>query len=461
MIIRQYQSDLTNKTRDLMMRGYKTVLMQSPTGSGKTVIVSYMLDTASKKGFDCWFLVHRRELIKQSCNTFDMVGLKYGVIAANFDISPQKKVQICSVGTLVRRLGKIRPPKMIVWDECHHSASNSWDKIHKAFPGTFHIGLTATPERLDGKGLRPWFSTMVEGPSVEWLIKNNYLTKYKAFAPSTIEIDGVKTLGGDFNKRDLAIAADKPSITGDAIREYKKHCDGARNVVFCASIEHSIHVVDSFNRAGIPAEHVDGKTRDTDRDKAISNFKSGKTRVLSNVDLFGEGFDVPAIEAVTLLRPTQSLSLYLQQVGRALRPSQGKECAYILDHAGNIERHGLPDQTREWSLDGREKKKKSGVTVKLCKVCFYANPIFRTECEECGTPFASKKGARELNQVDGELHEINKEEMRQKQLIKMKRMEQGRAQSLDDLIALATTRGYKNPTGWAKHLFNARKRKTF
>lgn len=451
--LRPFQTEIIGETRSLMRNGITNILIQSPTGSGKTVTCAYMLDAAQQKGFESWFLVHRRELIKQSVRTLNVMGVPHGVIASGFEPSLNKSVQVCSVGTLARRLHKVKPPKLIVWDEAHHCAAGSWSKIHAAFPNTFHIGLTATPERLDGKGLKQWFSHMIKGPPVEWLIEQNYLCRYRAFAPSSISVAGVHTRMGDYNRVELAEAADKPTITGDAIREYQRHCPGARVVVFCVSVKHSEHVVQAFNNSGIPAAHVDGAMSNRARDAAIDDFVNGRTRVLSNVDLFGEGFDVPAIQGVIMLRPTKSTALYLQQVGRALRPDDGKDCAFILDHAGNIAQHGLPDEEREWSLDGRKKTKSEGPKVKLCDTCFYANPVYASKCEECGTPFQKGSKEREVNHVEGNLNEIDPA------VIKKQRKQQERsARTLEDLIKIGRERKYKSPERWARYVFEGRKK---
>jgi len=339
-----------------MLKGTKRILIQSSTGSGKTILGARMLKAAKEKGFPSWFCCHRKEIIKQTEKKFHLVGLPYGIEAANFPTERRALTQICSVQSLYNRYNKIRKPHFIVWDEVHHLGAKSWEKIFFHFPDAYHIGLTATPERLDGKGLDKYFDELLCGPTTKWLIEQGYLSDYNAFAPSTINVAGVHTRMGDFKKNELEEAADKPTITGNAINEYVKHAKGKRLIIFCVSIKHSKHVVDSFNAQGIRAAHLDGESHQYDRDRMINKFRKGEIQVLSNVELFTEGFDVPAIEAVSLLRPTQSLGLYLQMVGRALRPSDEK--AVIFDHSGNIARHGLPDDERAWSLFGKAERLK-------------------------------------------------------------------------------------------------------
>jgi len=441
-----------------MANGIKSILIQSPTGSGKTALTAHMLQTAASKGMGSFFNVHRRELVKQSMNTFSTIGLEYGVVSAGFMASAHPLVQICAIQTLANRYHGLRRPKLIVWDECHHIAAGTWSKIFKEFKDSFHIGLTATPERLDGKGLADHFQVMVKGPSVRWLIDNKYLSEYKLYAPSKVSLTGVHTKMGDFVKSELTELYDKPTIIGDVIHEYKNRSEGKRAVAFCCSVDHSRHVVETFRLAGITAEHVDGESTEEERDGAIARFRAGETKVLSNVDLFGEGFDLPAIECAILLRPTKSLGLYLQQVGRALRPSPGKTHAIILDHSGNCERHGMPCQNREWTLEGRATNKKKSETtksVKLCSKCFAAQYPGRLNCQYCNTAF--EINSREIEHKDGTLEEVTPEMMAQRKA--QKEAEMFSAKTLNDFIALAKKRKYRHPYFWAKIQFSAQQKK--
>jgi superfamily II DNA or RNA helicase len=450
--LREYQHDIISEARGLMRQGIKSILIQSPTGSGKTLLTAHMLGTASGKGLHCWFMVHRRELIKQSISTFAQVGIKHGVVAAGWYEEPHLNVQLASVQTVARRVDRIKNPKLIVWDEAHHVAAGSWSKIHAAFPDAFHIGLTATPERLDGTGLKQWFKAMVKGPAVRWLIDNKFLSEYKIYAPPSINTTDIHSRMGDFVKSELSAAIDKPTITGDAIRHYQKYGMGKRAVCFCVSIEHSQHVAKQFMDAGIEAVHVDGESSMEHRDQSIERFRKNEIKVLTNVDLFGEGFDLPALEVAILLRPTQSLGLYLQQVGRALRPFPGKSHAVILDHAGNCARFGLPDEERDWSLEPKDKKSRasgSSANIRICPKCFAAQTLGSDSCKFCGFEF--EKSPRQVDQVEGELEEVDAEALR-----RHRNAEQGKAQSLQELIAVGKSRGYQRPEAWARYVWRAR-----
>lgn len=451
--LRGYQRELIEAARGEIRAGARSPLLVLPTGGGKTAISADIMGSAARKGRRSVFVVHRRELVIQTSRTFDKVGIEHGIIAAGFSPTPRASVQIASIQTLAKR-GLPWSPDMIVFDEAHHIASETWDQLFAKYPLAVRLGVTATPMRLDGRGLGDWFDAMVEGPTVRWLIENGYLSNYKIFAPSTPDMTGVRTRAGDWATKEVADKMDRPSITGDAIAHYRKLCDGARAIVFATNIEHSQHIVEQFRASGYPAAHLDGKTDRAVRDATLAKFATGEIRILSNVDLFGEGFDVPAIEACILLRPTQSTGLYLQQVGRALRVSEGKSHAVILDHAGNALRHGMPDEIREWNLETREKRKRAASDaplIKQCPECFAVHDP-APHCPHCGHQYEVQK--REIIQREGELIELSEEMIKRN-----KQREVGRARSLEDLIALATARQYKNPAAWARHVYSARQRK--
>lgn len=457
--LRGYQHDLLEQARARVRAGVNALLIQSPTGSGKTVLVAKMLQTAASRGYRSWFNVHRRELVKQSVMTLtDSAGMDVGIVAAGFPGNRALPVQVCSIGTLRQRRSILAPPALIIWDESHHLAAGSWAEIFDAYPNAAHIGLTATPERLDGTGLGKWFKEIIVGPSVAWLIQHKYLADYRLFAPKPPDLSNVHMIAGDYNRKELTAAMNKSSVTGDVITHYKRYANGKRMVLFAWSIEASMMLAEKFRAAGVHAEHVDGDTDGNMRDAIIDRFRRGETKVMSNVDLFGEGFDVPAMEAVALLRPTQSLALYLQQVGRALRPFPGKDYAVILDHAGNCKRFGMPDDERTWSLEGRKRSKSNtdATLIRQCPRCYAVSSIAADVCRACGFKFLTV--GRPVEEVEGELSEVD--EMEQRKLQRETRLrEQQSAESIDDLISLAKLRGYKNPEKWAHQIYKHRQAK--
>lgn len=412
-----------------------------------------MLGSARQRGKSSVFVVHRRELIRQVTRALNEQQIPHGVIAPGYSPTTHM-VQVASVQTLVRRLDKVSTPNLIIVDEAHHCVrNNTWGKVIDEWDDAKVIGLTATPTRLSGEGLGDIFEDMVHGPDIATLIKQGFLCDYKLYAPPLdISLKGARKRMGDYVKSDLDEILDKPAIIGDALQHYKKICPGKRAIVFCASIRHSEHVAKQFQKEGFNAAHIDGKTPSAERDDAIDKFSNGETEVLTNVDLVGEGFDVPGIEVVIMLRPTCSLTLFMQQVGRGLRPFEGKDDLIILDHVNNVLKHGLPDEEREWELTKGKKKSKSGeanLAITVCQGCFR---VFKTApaCPYCGMMRPVKE--RETEEKEGELAEVDKAEMEKRR--KALRQEVGKAKTLDELKEIARQRGYKE--GWAIHVYKSR-----
>lgn len=452
IVLRDYQDALIERARERFRSGDRSVLLQLPTGGGKTLTSAFMVRNTVAKGNIAWWLVHRREIINQASGTFSSLGIPHGLVMGGAVTDPTARVQIGSIQTIARRLHKLPPPDIIVFDEAHHMGARQYQDVYDAFPNAVKLGLTATPARLDGKGLGSWFDTLIEGPTVSLLIERGALSPYRLFAPATPDLTGVATVAGDFKKDSLARIMDRPSIVGDAVQHYQRLAGGKRAVVFACSIEHSRNIIAQFQQAGITAEHVDGSMDTQTRDAVIQRFVSGETLILSNVDLFGEGFDVPAIEAVIMLRPTQSLSLYLQQVGRGLRPLAGKETAIILDHAGNSLRHGLPDDEREWSLEDRVKRSRAAPSESPVRQCEQCYRVYRPapKCPGCG--YEAPVAARVVEEVEGVLAEIDAAAVKREA-----RREESQCHTLADWQELARKRGYS--PGWAFHRFNARQRR--
>lgn len=403
--LRPYQSKAVADIRRALSRK-RSVVLQMPTGAGKTRAATEIVSTV--RG-GVWFVCHRQEIIRQAGKAFAAAGIDFGVISPRNDFEPEKRIQIASVQTLKNRLRDLPEPKTVIWDECHHVAAKSWSKIREALPNARHVGLTATPERLDGKGLSEWFDTLICGPGVGDLIKQRYLSDFRYFAPSEPDLRKAKITAGDYNKSDIAKIMNTPVLIGDAVDEYLSKAKGKRALAFCSSVDASKSLVRRFKRKGIAAVHVDGTTPADERDQAVADLESGKIKVLSNVEVFTEGFDVPVIDAVILLRPTKSLMLFRQMVGRALRVASGKSKALILDHAGLWLDHGFPNDEIPWSLDGGARKARiaslresGGGYLRRCPEC---KEVYR-ECVEvcdCGHVF---EGGREIGKHDGRLYEL-------------------------------------------------------
>lgn len=458
LTLRPYQTKAVADLR-ASLRRYRRALLQLPTGSGKTVIATHMIDRSRAK-LTVWFLVHRQELIDQTEAAFALQGIPHGFIAAGRRADPFQSVQIGSIDTVKRRLDALKPPGIIFVDEAHHGSAAGWARVLAHYPGVWIVGLSATPERLDGKGLDGQFDCMVHGPSVAELIGMGHLADYRIFPPKGggIQTAGLHTRYGDYKRDELDEAADKPTITGDAVREYLRRAAGMQGIVTCVSIKHSEHVAESFRVAGVAAVHLDGKTPKAERDRVISDFRRGLIALLCNVNLFGEGFDVPDAQVAVDLSPTQSLAACLQRWGRVLRPKANGEKALILDHAGNWTRHGLPDDERQWSLQGKAGRAASGgeadIQVRQCDQCFAVHRP-APQCPECGYVYPEKP--REVEHVEGELEEVDKEALRRERV--QARQNQGMTDSLEALIELGEQRGYKYPKQWARRVWASREAK--
>ena len=452
MQLRPYQQQAITDLRLAYRGGARAPLLVAATGAGKTIILAAITQAVAARGRRVLILVHRRELIRQASAKLTQAGVNHGIIAAGFEPSDHP-VQVASVQTLARRLERQHwQPDLIVIDEAHHAISNSWTNVISHWPDSLLLGVTATPVRQDGRGLGAMFDRLVLGPSTAELVATGYLTPVKIYAPPQVaDLTGIRTRAGDYANDQAAAAMTRPTVTGDAITHYQRIAAARPAIAFCCNVNHATTVSDAFNAAGISAATLLGNT--TDRDALIARFAAGELQVLVTVDVVSEGFDCPGAAVAILLRPTQSEGLYLQQIGRVLRPAPGKAAAIILDHVGNVHRHGWPDDHRDWSLADRERRAGSAgpppPSVRTCPECFAAfKPALI--CPSCGAYCAPP--ARVIRQQDGDLQELKREAVQQRAT------ERKKAHTLQQLIAVGQARGMNNPVGWAKHVHNARQR---
>lgn len=449
----------------------KSCLYVLPTGGGKTFSFAYITEQASAKGNRVLIVAHRKELIRQASLSLAALGVYHQVIAPDDKVAAIRRshiekynqpflrsgamVAVGSVQTIPRRKGWIEnfDPALLVVDEAHHSVAGQWRNIIEALPRSKVLGVTATPCRTDGQGLGDIYETMVIGPTMRELIEMGNLCPPRIFCPpSHVDLSNVHMSGGDYNAKDLADALDRPKITGDAVSHYRKLTPGKPAIVFCSSVKHAEHVAAQFNEDGWKFEVVTGDMDDADRDRAISGLATGRINGIVTVDVVSEGTDIPVAEVAILLRPTQSEGLYLQQVGRVLRPAQGKDFGWILDHVGNVKEHGLPHSDREWSLDAEKRSKRkseSGPRVLICPMCYLPHEPQPT-CPGCGYKY-DPKVLKPLTQSDDELVEMGAEET------EMLRMQQRRAQAQARDLASLKAAGMSTPR--AQHILAARAEK--
>lgn len=450
MKLRPYQQQLIDDTRFQLQLGRKKVLIVLPTGGGKTVCFSHIAESASKKGNRVCVLVHRAELLDQASRS---MPVRHGLIAAGRSMDLSHSVQIASVQTLARRLHQL--PKdffqLLIVDEAHHTTAGTWAKVVEHFDSARLIGVTATPIRLDGRGLGEHYESMVVGPSAQWLTENGFLSQAKVLAPPGIQTSGLKKRMGDFDMKQAEGLLQEGQAMGDCLTHYRQHLNGQTAIAFCCSVAHSQAVAGLFQANGVAAASIDGKMDVNRRRSLLASLGRGEIKVLTSCALIGEGVDVPSVGGCILLRPTSSVGLHLQMIGRCLRVSPGKDRAVILDHVGNTLRLGHHLEHREWTLDGEQKAKREKCTsVKVCPKCFAAMSSQASECEECGHRFVVER--RELKTVAGTLQELEVEKTQKKQ----KRIDQGKARTLDELTALGKSRGYKYPVAWARKIYSSR-----
>lgn len=458
-----HQDELRAKLR-VALRSNRSVLAFSPTGSGKTVLAAALAQILFGAGKRVVFACHRVDLLKQTAATFEQFKIPFSYIAAGYHYNPYHRVFIASIPTLQNRLGKY-PADYVFVDEAHLSASGGWSKTinHYKEAGARIIGLTGSPERLDGKPLGDVWDEMVLGPSTRWLIENGFLSKYRAFSPKGVDLTGVHTRGGDYVTSEIDDLMAGKAVLAGAVRHWRQYASGKRTIAFAPSIARAEQLAAEFRANGIAALAVDGNTPMEDRSRAFQGFADRQIDLLINCQLWIEGFDMAAqvgrpctIECVLDYSPTQSLARHLQKHGRGLRKDDG-DPHILLDLVGGFARLGLPDEEREWSLEGRAKKERE-VEVAQCTECFASHPP-APRCPECGHEYPklerSAGEGRVIDEIEGELEEIDVTALREQ-----RKREQGKAKSLEDLIALATARGYKSPERWAAHIHTARAAKS-
>lgn len=352
--LRDYQQLLIEQTIAQWIANKRRVKLQLATGAGKTVIFSAIAREFIGWGEPVLVIAHREELLLQAAEKLEIATgqqQQVGIIKAGYRASVNALIQVASVQTLARRQ-KLPPATLVIVDESHHSAAASYVRLMEHYSDSYLLGCTATPARIDGQGFKYLYDELICGPSVSWLIEQGYLCRFKLFAARiAVKTAGVKTTGGDFNQRDLAEAVDTSLVMGDLIKTWQKYASGKKTVVFAVDVAHSKATATAYNDAGIPAEHLDGDTPVDERRDILERFRVGQTLILTNCGIISEGFDVPSIQVIQCVRPTKSLILWLQMVGRCLRPAPGKEHAIIIDHTQNWIFHGLPDEEREWSLE--------------------------------------------------------------------------------------------------------------
>lgn len=447
--LRPYQKDLKGNIFNAWNCGYRNVLLVLPTGMGKTkTFCSLVIDTLSdpRGALPTAIMVHRKELVQQICLTLAEEGISHNIIASRKDIAgiiaaerrmfgkqfynPNSTVSVISVDTLRSREDVYRQWAkgilQVITDEAAHVLKdNKWGKAHALFSNARGLGVTATPERLDRKGLGSHadgiYDVMIQGPTTRWGIENKFLSRYKIACPPSDYEQYLESSSdtSDYSKQSMMAASKKSRIVGDVVEAHLKFAKGKQTILFASDTQTAYEMEKKFLAAGIPAKALDATTLDSARLDALINFRSKKIRILINVDLFDEGLDVPGIECVQMARPTKSLGKFLQMIGRGLRIMEGKEYMILIDHVGNVKHHGLPCNIRKWTLDRISKRASRLNFTRICSNFMCNGPFDRalTACPWCGTevpkPGKGLGGGREmLKQVDGDLVLVDPEFLR-------------------------------------------------
>jgi DNA repair protein RadD len=405
MQLRPYQSQLVTEIRGQYQLGRRSVLAVLSTGAGKTVCFSYIAQSASVKGNRVLILVHRAELLDQASRSLSSMSVQHGLIQAGRAMDLSHTVQVASVQTVARRLHLLPRDffQLLVVDEAHHTTASQWSATIAHFHAAKLLGVTATPIRGDGRGLGEHYQAMVQGPTAAELTSEGYLAPARVLAPPGFDSAGLRKRMGDFDTKQAEQRVG--TIMGDCLGHYRKHLSGQTAIAFCCSVAHAEAVAALFQSAGIAAASIDGTMDTSTRRQLLQRLAVGDLKVLTSCALIGEGVDVPSVGGCILLRPTASVGLHLQMIGRCLRPQPGKT-AVILDHVGNVPRLGHHLEERDWTLDGlRKRDREAAPSVKVCPQCFATSISTAQVCRECGHVFAPPE-RRELKQVDGELVEM-------------------------------------------------------
>ena len=424
MELREYQADLINNIKASVRSGHKSIVSVLGCGGGKSVIQAEIAHSATDKGNRVLFLVHRKELCEQITNTFTAQGVD------------MNRCSVSMVQTVSRHIDKLPEPQIIITDEAHHSTANSYKKIYEAFPEALRLGFTATPCRLNHGGLGEVYDKLITSVTTQWLIENNYLSPYKYYSVKLADTSGLHIKAGDYKADEIAELMQNSEIYGETVKQWEKLAKGKKTIAYCASVEAAEETAEQFRQAGYTAASLSGSTPKELRAQIMQDFRESKIMILTNCELFGEGLDVPDCECTVLLRPTQSLTLYIQQSMRSMRYMPDKT-AIIIDHVGNCYLHGLPDDNREWTLEPKAKQQNM-VKIRECPMCFSVYPPTKQKCPYCG--YAAVK---EIQRKEKKTVEIDLVEMQRQEDIKNTKYADLTAETWSDVERIRKARGYK------------------
>jgi superfamily II DNA or RNA helicase len=460
MELRNYQIEGIEKIRESMKNGNRRVILQASCGAGKTIISAEIVKCAVGKGKKVLFLVNRRDLVKQTVDKYSEYGLgnNIGIIMAGFDAELDKPIQVASLQTYGRRLNFddikynrwFHDADLVIYDECHSCNARTYRKIIELYKeNSYLVGVSATPMRGDGTGLGEVFDDIITCIPTQELIDMEFLVPMIYYAPSKPDLDKIKTVAGDYDKKELGKRVDIPKLIGDIYDNWARLSYDRQTIIFATNVKHSRHIRDHFQSRGVNIEHIDAHTNDDDREDIYRRFENGDIQVLTNVGIATEGSDLPFVSSIVIARPTKVLGRWLQMAGRGARPSNGKENCILLDHAGCVEMHGFIEDDIYWTLEGKKpaakkktirKKEKHLMTCRECSFVFSGK-----KCPQCGTEV--KDYGKKIAALEADLVAVGKEK-------KPKATMEDKKKFYQMLEYERRMRGYS--PGWTAHKFKAK-----
>lgn len=430
IILREYQQFLIYKIKCEINNGKRAICCVLGCGGGKSVIQGNIAASANAKGNRVLFLVHRKELCEQIRDTFSKCGVNWNL------------TQVMMVQTATRHIRELHEPDIIITDECHLSTAKTYTKIYDTFKDALRLGFTATPCRLNEGGLGNVYDSLVEGVSTRWLIDNGHLADYKHYSLPLADTSGLHVRAGEFRQEEIMELMERKDVYGKTVETWEKIAKDKKTIVYCSSVQSSKETAQLFNENGITAAHLDGGTGEEQRAEIMRQFRAGNITVLCNCELFSVGLDVPDCQCVVLLRPTQSLTLYIQQAMRCMRADKNNpgKIGIIIDHVGNIFRHGFVDDNRNWTLDTKKRKEENTVKIKECPSCYAVYSADKPKCPNCGFEcHIVKQTTGKKKTIDIDLKEVKRIE----DIKAMSYNEYSKCSTWDELAEFQKARGYK------------------
>ena len=457
--LRDYQNRAIEKLREVFRSGKRRPVMVLPTGAGKSIVFGQIISNILERGNAVLWIVHRRNLVKQMQDVLmDHFGIDAGIIMAGIESDTNQPAQLCTIQTFTRRMdlslfGENRflvDADVVLIDEAQHSVSRSYEKVIKYYKDKIIIGCSATPSRLDGRGLGEVYDSIVDVAGVKELTEMGHLSPARYFVPNKIDLNGVKTVMGDYAVKGLDGKVNRTKLIGDIVQNWLRLAGNRKTLVYAVNVKHSKAICQEFQKAGVNAEHLDARSSDEDREDVFRRMENGETTVITNVGLYTEGLDLPAAACVVIARPTKSMGLYRQMAGRGLRPYPGKSDVIILDHGNVVETHGLVDWETIWSLDGTKQawskpKREKTVALVKCRACNY---VFMggSVCPLCGTEV--KGFGKKIVTIEAELEELDAKNLRHDTVVDKRRY-------------LGMLKHFVNDRGYSHKMINAKYRSRY